>query len=168
MLSLWILLYLSHAFSLFLSPIKQSTDLAVIILQGYISYDNDSAGINHTEYNGLAYQIHASFSANVWVMIAETRLEVPLSLFGAHKRIISARNELIRSGFNSQGSIYIAGHSLGGVTVQDFVSKHPDFAQGVILLGSTLLRKYDISPDKIQIPVMSINGELDSQVHLFL
>ena len=101
-------------------------------------------------------------------MIAETRLEVPLQLLGAHKKIISTRNELIRSGFNPQGSIYIAGHSLGGVTVQDFVSKHPDFAQGVILLGSTLLRKYDISPDKIQIPVMSINGELDSQVHLLL
>lgn len=78
--------------------------------------------------------------------------------------IESARNELVKSGFNPQGSIYLLGHSLGGVTVQDFASKYPEFAKGLILLGATTLRKYDVEEEALQIPIMSINGELDGQV----
>jgi pimeloyl-ACP methyl ester carboxylesterase len=93
-------------------------------------------------------------------------MDIPLPLFGAFKSIESARNKLIKSGF--QGSIYIVAHSLGGVAVQDFAFKYPDFAKGIILLGGTTLRKYDIQEKRLQIPVISINGEMDGQVPLIL
>jgi pimeloyl-ACP methyl ester carboxylesterase len=83
-----------------------------------------------------------------------------MPLFGAFKLIESAKDELIQSGFNPDGSIFLAGHSLGGVAVQDFAVKYPDFVKGLIVFGATMLRKYDF----MKIPIMSINGELDGQV----
>jgi pimeloyl-ACP methyl ester carboxylesterase len=94
---------------------------------------------------------------DVWVIIPEVFMDMPL--FGAFKLIESAKDELIQSGFNPDGSIFLAGHSLGGVAVQDYAVKYPGFANGLILFGATMLRKYDL-----KIPVMSINGELDGQV----
>lgn len=82
-------------------------------------------------------------------------------MFGAFTAIESARQELFKSGFDPEGSIYLAGHSLGGVTVQDFVINYPNFAKGIILMGAAPLRKYS---KRIQIPILSINGEMDGQV----
>ena len=93
--------------------------------------------------------------------MADIPINVPLRITGTFNAIKSARNDLARSGFNSEGSIYLVAHSLGGVTVQDFAVIYPDFAKGIILLGSALLRKY---ADSLSVPILSINGELDAQV----
>ena len=134
---------------------SKTVDTGVIILQG--------ASIAPSHYAGLAKAIQHEFPKPVWVVVPETILETPLSFLGAGKAIERAKRELLDHGMAEDGSIFLAGHSLGGIAVQEYVHEHPEFAQGLILMGSALLRKFNES-DPLALPVISINGELDCQV----
>lgn len=139
-------------------PTSATVDTGVIVLQG--------ASIAPGQYAGLANAIQKEFPKPVWVAVPETLFETPLSFFGAGKAIERAKKELIDHGMTPDGALFLAGHSLGGIAVQEYVHKHPKFAQGLILMGSALLRKFNES-DPLAPPVISINGELDSQVNAF-
>lgn len=140
-------------------PTAKTVDTGVIILQG--------ASIAPSRYAGLANAIQKEFPKPVWVVVPETVFETPLSFLGAGKAIERAKRGLLDHGMAEDGAIFLAGHSLGGIAAQEYVHEHPEFAQGLILMGSALLRKFNVS-DPLALPVISINGELDCQVYCCL
>lgn len=154
-----------NVFGFTLAPIRRDAtlksnghaDLALILLQG--------AMIAPNRYQGLAKALQNQYKKPLWVVVPETIFETPLTFLGTGKAIERAQRELIAHGFNRNGSLFLAGHSLGGPAVQDYIHAHPDFARGVILLGCALARKYNES-NPLKPPVISINGELDTQVRI--
>jgi hypothetical protein len=133
---------------------------AVILIQG--------ASIAPKRYDSLAKALHDKFGKNIWVAIPETVFETPLPILGTGLIIDGTKAILHANGFPEDGEIFLAGHSLGGLAVQEYAHAHPQMAKGLILMGSALLRKFnDSSANRLPIPVMSLNGELDGQVTMF-
>lgn len=76
----------------------------------------------------------------------------PLEIDGGVQRVIAA---LKSKGMNTS-LLFFAGHSSGGIIVQDYVNRS---ASGLILMGSFLLRKYDNG--SFVVPTLTVSGELD-------
>ncbi|CAL4059472.1 unnamed protein product [Meganyctiphanes norvegica] len=58
--------------------------------------------------------------------------------------------------------IFIAGHSLGGVVLQSWVSSHTEETSGMVMLGSEL----QTPMNETQVPVMIMSGDLDGMARI--
>jgi len=78
------------------------------------------------------------------------------------------------AGFTNTDQLYIAGHSLGTVMIQNYTIKHVDMFQGQILMGGSLLRdtrSYDFITGKTQfaanvIPTLTLAGTKDGMYRI--
>ena len=131
---------------------NKTFDIGVIIVQG--------VSLTPESYKGLSSFIRFHFPEPLIVATPKCLFDVPVKYMGASIEIHRAKQEMYKHGLNSNGKVFLVGHSLGGFAVQEYAHDHPEDIHGLILLGSVLLRKYR---NELAIPVMSINGELDAQ-----
>lgn len=124
--------------------------VALIVIQG--------AQISPEQYAPLVDVLQNISQFSLWVGIPDYDFNVPEPL-----EIGSGINRILKSmasqGMNESVSIFFAGHSLGGVILQDYLQTHPGIAKGQILFGSFLLEKYRNTTYKV--PTMTIGCELD-------
>ena len=66
------------------------------------------------------------------------------------------------------GSVYMAGHSLGGIMLETWVHDNPDKAAGIILLGSYLPDLFGDHDNTFPVPVLTAVGELDGMTLSFV
>eukprot|EP00475_Leptophrys_vorax_P033676 TRINITY_DN5330_c0_g2_i1.p1 TRINITY_DN5330_c0_g2~~TRINITY_DN5330_c0_g2_i1.p1 ORF type:complete len:547 (-),score=173.73 TRINITY_DN5330_c0_g2_i1:77-1717(-) len=136
-----------------LQPLSSSTgpEMAMLLFQG--------AQIGADQYVPLAQEIQKASSSNMrlWVAIPAAPLDIenPFSITGAAQR---AKDTLAAAGYNKTEYI-VAGHSLGGVSIQDYSEKNPAGIIAQVLMGSALQRKY--RGKNYPIPTLTIAGELD-------
>lgn len=57
--------------------------------------------------------------------------------------------------------IYIGGHSLGGIVLEEWIKLSPDSADGILLLGSYLPDLFGTNENTFPVPVLTAIGELD-------
>merc|ERR1712155_189517 len=63
-------------------------------------------------------------------------------------------------GLNTE-NVFLAGHSLGGVVLESYVSGHSDQTPGIILLGTWLPDLLARATNEYPVPVLTAIGELD-------
>jgi pimeloyl-ACP methyl ester carboxylesterase len=73
----------------------------------------------------------------------------------------------------SDAKMYGAAHSLGGVMLQDWVKNHSDKVEGIVLMGSVLLRgKHELMSDgatefpDYHVPTLTIGGTKDGLMRI--
>ena len=71
------------------------------------------------------------------------------------QRVLDAMKQM---GMNTT-IVFLAGHSQGGIVLEDYVDTSSSAVSGLILMGSFLQRKYKNS--SFPVPTLTINGELD-------
>ena len=133
-----------------LAPIKTGPqEIALVFIQG--------AYIKPNQYEPLATAIQSSSGFALWIGIPEMPLDLaePLVLSGAISRVLKS---MAGHGMNAS-AVFYAGHSLGGVILQDYVYSSGKSSHGQILMGSFLLRKY--RNETYPVPTLTIGGELD-------
>mmetsp|Transcript_18746 Transcript_18746/g.28784 ORF Transcript_18746/g.28784 Transcript_18746/m.28784 type:complete len:118 (+) Transcript_18746:189-542(+) len=107
---------------------------------------------------------------DAWVAIPEYIFEVPNPL-QVDRDFKSALRKLRKVGF-SGNNVVIVGHSLGGVIAQNYIASNPDASKAMILLGSTIYKKYlSINEDgssklEIQTPTLTLAGEKDGLMRI--
>jgi len=133
-----------------LKPTKTgSQEIAMVFIQG--------AYVKPSQYEPLATAIQNSSEFTLWIGIPEMPLNLaePLVLPDAISRVLKSMTE---QGMNTS-AIFYAGHSLGGVILQDYVYNNGKDSRGQILMGSFLLRSY--RNESYPVPTLTIGGELD-------
>ena len=131
-------------------PLKKGQEeVALILMQG--------AQVTPTQYAPLMKQIQSASEYSLWIGIPQYPLDTvePLVIESGIQRVIK--------GMKSQGMntslLFLAGHSLGGAMLQDYVHSNPTGIKGQILMGSYLERKY--KNQAYPTPTLTIGGELD-------
>ena len=124
--------------------------VALIVIQG--------AQINPRLYAPLVDALQNIAQFSLWVGIPEYQLDIPepLEIGSGIDRILKSMQS---NGMNVSVPVFFAGHSLGGVILQDYLQNNPALANGQILFGSFLLEKYRNTTYKV--PTLTIGGELD-------
>ena len=134
-----------------LKPVKTGPqEIALVMIQG--------AFITPEQYIPLAAAIQSTSVFTLWIGIPELPLDMadPLALSTAISRVLKSMTE---QGMNASSSIFYSGHSLGGITIQDYVYKNRNNCQGQILMGAYLLRNY--RNQTFPVPTLTLGGELD-------
>ena len=124
--------------------------VALVVVQG--------AQIHPEQYAPLVSVLQNISQFSLWVGIPDYHFDVPepLEIGSGIDRILKAMKS---KGMNDSVPVFFAGHSLGGVILQDYLQNHSTLAKGQILLGSFLLEKYRNTTYKV--PTLTIGGELD-------
>ncbi|XP_038059607.1 uncharacterized protein LOC119730686 [Patiria miniata] len=136
-----------------LPPVSQGTELCLIIIPG--------AEIPGELYRPVAEAIQRFTPAELWVGLtagfaADT--PNPLQLSDA---IDLALADLKAAGMSRFGvPTFMAGHSLGGTFVQDYVASNANQVSGLLLWGSYLTGTNRVLAD-YPVPVMHLSGDLD-------
>ena len=141
---------LATADDVVLKPIRKSdTEVALVFIQG--------ADIKPAQYVPLAQSVQNASEYALWVGIVECLLDLPapLDVSEGVSRILST----MKSSGMTATSVFFAGHSLGGMALQDYLYNDVKDAPGQMLLGSFLLRRY--RNVTYPVPTMTIGGELD-------
>ena len=144
------LLQLALAEDVIYKPLKEGQEeVALILMQG--------AQVTPTQYAPLMKQIQSTSEYSLWIGMPQYPLDTvePLVIESGIQRVIK--------GMKSQGMntslLFLAGHSLGGAMLQDYVHSNPTGIKGQILMGSYLERKY--KNQTYPTPTLTIGGELD-------
>jgi len=133
-----------------LKPMKTgSQEIALVFIQG--------AYIKPNQYKPLATAIQNSSEFTLWIGIPEMPfdLAVPLIMSDAISRVLESMTE---QGMNAS-AIFYAGHSQGGVMLQDYIYSNGKDSHGQILMGSYIQRKH--RNESYPVPTLTIGGELD-------
>ena len=132
-----------------LKAIKEGTPVGLVIVQG--------AQIPADTYIPLAQQImlRSPFALSVSIPTFALNTPEPLVLKGG---IEKAEASLHAAGLPKEAPMFLAGHSLGGAMLQDYVAGCTNCA-GQILMGAGLLRKY--RGKKYPVNTLTIDGTLD-------
>jgi len=140
---------------------KNGQDVGLIIVQG--------AMIDGKNYNQFSKTLQEKFQGRLWVAITEFLLSTPEPLL-IKSEINNAFDKLRKEGLtiNKETPFFFAGHSLGGVMLQDYILENktyqalPSKFSGLILEGSYITRKhYDIFKQPLVAPILTLGGELD-------
>ena len=150
-------------------------------------------------YTALALELQAAATLkeiDLWIANAHSPIDLPV--FGLEKIIVGALNSLLNQGLPKGASLFLAGtpkllastvlpdfdigetpflagHSLGGTKIQDYInaslaiSKTPKFSfKGLVLLCAPLQRKYraDKNGTFPQIPVLTLGGSDDGLMRI--
>ena len=131
-----------------LKKVEQS--VALIVIQG--------AQIAPKQYAPLVAALQNISQYSLWVGIPDYHFDVPepLEIGSGIDRILNSMKSM---GMNESIPIFFAGHSLGGVILQDYLQSRSTISKGQILLGSFLLEKY--RNVTYNVPTLTIGGELD-------
>ncbi len=132
-----------------MKPIKSGTPVGLVMIQG--------AEIPAKTYVPLAKAIQEQSSLALYISIPTFALNTPepLVLKGG---IEKAEKALYSAGLKTSDPLFMAGHSLGGAMLQDYVFKCTNCA-GQILMGAGLLRKY--RGKEYPVKTLTIDGTLD-------
>lgn len=143
-----------------LKPIRSvGQEAALVFVQG--------ASIPAKHYTKYAAQLQDKFNGSLWVVLTEfiANTPEPLQIDSVMK---SAFDELQRSGFTlgSTSNIFFAGHSLGGIMIEDYVltnlKNFPFSVKGLILEGSFVSRsKVQVFNNTQDLFVLTLGAELD-------
>ena len=155
---LFVILTFANVFAaddIVLQPLKKGkSDVALVLIQG--------AFIKPSQYVPLMNAIQKASEYTVWVGIPEYTLNVvePLIIKGGIERVLKEMSDV---GMKSD-QVFLAGHSLGGVVLENYVQSYPDNIKGQILMGSFLSRaNYNGS---YPVPTLTIGGEKDGLCHV--
>lgn len=132
-----------------MKPIKSGTPVGLVMIQG--------AEIPAKTYIPLAKALQEQSSLAIYIAIPTFALNTPepLVLKGG---IEKAEKALYGAGLKTSDPLFLAGHSLGGAMLQDYVSTCTNCA-GQILMGAGLLRKY--RGKEYPVKTLTIDGTLD-------
>ena len=133
-----------------LKPLKQGRpQVGMVFIQG--------AQIKPEQYIPLATAIQNASNNSLWVGIPDFTFDIPEPIEISEKveRVIKS---LQMAGMNTT-SIFFAAHSLGGISLQDYLYKNPSMGFAQVLMGSFLMRKY--RNQTYPVPTLTIGGELD-------
>ena len=132
-----------------LQPIKQAGEhVGLVLIQG--------AEILPNQYIPLAKEIQNASNYTMWIGIPKFTLDIPEPVEIAG-RISNVLDEMRKAGMDTD-KVFYAGHSLGGVIIQDYLNNDNN-AIGQILLSSFLIHKY--RNVTYPIPTLTLSGSLD-------
>ena len=140
----------AHATDQVLEPVKNGTNqVALVMMQG--------AQISPNQYVSLMRTVQEASEYTVWVGLPEFTLDIaePLEIGKAIDRILHTMN----SRGMKASSIFVAGHSIAGAVIQNYVYSNPQQFRGQILMGSYIERKY--YNHTYPVHTLTIGGELD-------
>jgi hypothetical protein len=157
MLKLFLIFHLFYLISsssdIILEPIKQGTNnVALIFIPG--------AELPPERYAPLLKQVQLTSTNSLWIAIPAFFDNLPLEQLRP-KVIDEMLIKLHTSGMTINTTIFLAGHSLGGLTAQTLAIKYPNKIFGQILIGSFLERKYQTTNTIYPISTLILSGELD-------
>lgn len=136
-----------------LKPIKDGPHAGLVLVQG--------AQIKTGAYAPLAAAIQAASPFALYVAIPAYIGDVPEPL-QLGSGVDTAKKAMYAAGLNESAPLAMAGHSLGGAMLQDYVFSCKDCVAQV-LMGAGLLRKYrNGTKSKIYpVPTLTLDGDLD-------
>lgn len=146
---------LAFAKDIILKPVGSSgPTIGIVFIQG--------AEIPSSAYVPLTQQVQTdllAWNVTAWVGIPEFLGDVaePLVVAAGVNRILKA---LDGAGLPAAAPLFIMGHSLGGVSLQLYVSGNPNKFVAQILLGAYILRT-QLSNGTVATPTLTVGAELD-------
>ena len=144
---------ISASSDIILKPIKQETiTAALIFIHG--------AELPPERYVPLLQQIQATSSNSLWIAIPSFLGDIPVEE-SRPKVIDEMLEKLHASGMPTDTTLFLGGHSLGGITSQNLAIKYQTKIFGQILMGSFLQRKYRSTNTIYPVPTLTLSGELD-------
>ena len=118
------------------------------------------ATIPGENYLPLMEAVQAEYPGSLWVAATTDwagEMPNPLEIGG---QLAGCRDQADQMGLDTS-NVFFAGHSLGGVVLESYVSGHADLTQGIILLGTWLPDLLARANNEYPVPVLTAIGELD-------
>jgi hypothetical protein len=157
MLKLYLIFELFYVISsssdIILEPIKQGTNNAALIFI-------PGADLPPERYVPLVKQVQLTSSNSLWIAIPSYPDNIPFEDLRP-KMIDEILKKLYTSGMSINTTIFLGGHSLGGLTSQSIAYKYKNQIFGQILIGSFLQRKYQSASTIYPVSTLTLSGELD-------
>ncbi|CAF2054711.1 unnamed protein product [Rotaria magnacalcarata] len=136
-----------------LEPIKTGANhVALIFIPG--------AELPPDRYNPLLKQTQLTSLDSLWIAIPSFPQDLPLEQLRP-KVVDEMLTKLYRSGMPLSATIFLGGHSLGGITSQTLAISYQNKIFGQILIGSFLQRKYETASTIYPVSTLTLSGELD-------
>ncbi|CAL4059473.1 unnamed protein product, partial [Meganyctiphanes norvegica] len=140
--------------SIILQPVvDDGPEVALLIVPG--------AYINGEAYQDLGEAVQAASPLRLWVALVRPfafDLPNPVEVVPDIDHALQTMRDM---GMETE-FIFIAGHSLGGVVLQSWVSSHTEETSGMVMLGSEL----QTPMNETQVPVMIMSGDLDGMARI--
>ena len=134
-------------------PIKQGTNnVALVFIHGY--------GLPPERFIPLLKQVQLISSHSLWIAIPSFPNDIPVEEARPHV-IDEMLTKLSAAGMPKNTTIFLGGHSLGGITSQDLAIKYQNITLGQILVGSFLQMKYQSTENIYPVSTLTLSGELD-------
>lgn len=123
--------------------------------------------IKSSQYEQLARQVQSAASArniSLWVGIPSFLGDMPDPLLMA-EHVKSLQRKFLQTFLPPNSPVFGAGHSLGGVVVQQHAAKNEDAFQwrGFVLMGAGVLPEYN---ETWRFPTLQLGGELDGMFRI--
>lgn len=148
------LFYLISASSdIILKPIKEGTNTAALIFI-------HGAELPPERYVPLMIQIQTTSSNRLWIAIPSFLDDFPVKEVRP-KVFDEMLAKLYASGMPTNTTVFLGGHSLGGITSQSLAIEYKNKIAGQMLMGSFLERKYHSTGTPYPVSTLTLSGELD-------
>ncbi|GIL62576.1 hypothetical protein Vafri_16759 [Volvox africanus] len=141
---------LAHDIILPPSNTNGGPEAAMIFIQG--------AQIPTDRYLPLLREVQNKSSLSLWVGVPQYFLDIA-EPFQLGSSIDFVLQEMHKQGLKQGSPLILAGHSLGGAMVQDWVAANSHRVSAQVLLGSFLTRKY--REHVYPVPTLTVGAELD-------
>lgn len=152
-LALQFLYLVSASTDIILKPIKQGAHTAALLFI-------HGAELPPDRYVPLLEQIQKTSSNSLWIAIPSFLGDFPVEQVRP-KVIDEMLAKLHTSGMAMNTTVFLGGHSLGGITSQALAIKYQNKISGQVLMGSYLERKYRSANAVYPVPTLTLSGELD-------
>ncbi|XP_052719460.1 uncharacterized protein LOC128191438 [Crassostrea angulata] len=129
---------------------KQGVEGALLIAPG--------AYIKGEAYESLGLQIGETCNFRLWVVLLLDFFDDIVNPPQLQEAVTKARNSLKEEGFQNDGPVFLAGHSLGGTMVSMYGQKSHGLS-GVLLYAAYLTKGHKLKD--YPVPVMTLSGDLD-------
>jgi hypothetical protein len=144
---------ISSSSDIIIKPTKQGANTAALIFI-------PGAELPPERYVPLLEQVQTTSTDSLWIAIPSFPANLP-SEPTRPKVIDEIRTKLYASGMPNNTTIFLGGHSLGGIASQTLAYKHVNEIFGQILIGSFLVRKYETASTIYPVSTLILSGELD-------
>ncbi|GMI36778.1 hypothetical protein TeGR_g4623, partial [Tetraparma gracilis] len=129
------------------------------------------ADITTDAYEPILSKLQEALPFPLWVGVPQTPFDVAAIPFGLSTGISRIRKDMEKQGMPAVDALdfnFFGGHSLGGAMMPDYVNDNSDVADGQVLFGAFLGRKFrtGTTPEgrpQVEYPVstLTVGGELD-------
>ncbi|CAF0967580.1 unnamed protein product [Adineta steineri] len=145
---------ISCSSDIILEPIKSGAiPVSFIFLPG--------AELPPERYVPLLKKVQLVSSYSLWIAIPSFPDNFPIVQLRP-KVIDEILEKLYKSGMSMNATIFLGGHSLGGIASQALAIKYKNKIFGQILTGAFLERKYELANTIYPVSTLILSGELDS------